>query len=66
MTEYLIRFAAKLDPNGGILLNWPKYTTDSPKLLTFLDGLVPETLTDDTFRVDGFNVLTELSLEHPI
>ncbi|KAI0044198.1 carotenoid ester lipase precursor [Auriscalpium vulgare] len=66
MTDYLVRFATNLDPNGGSNLNWPKYTTASPNLLTFLDGLVPQTITPDTYRADGFTYLTQLSLQHPI
>ncbi|KAI0322091.1 carotenoid ester lipase precursor [Amylostereum chailletii] len=66
MAAYLIRFATNLDPNGGNNLAWPKYTTGSPKQLTFLDGLIPEVLTDDTYRTQGFNVLTTLSGKYPI
>ncbi|VDC05627.1 unnamed protein product [Peniophora sp. CBMAI 1063] len=66
MTEYLVRFVATLDPNGGSLLEWPKYTTSSPTLLTFLDGLTPLKLTQDTFRENGFDVLTDLSLKYPL
>ncbi|KAI0029235.1 Alpha/Beta hydrolase protein [Vararia minispora EC-137] len=68
MADYLIRFAVNLDPNGGNLLTWPKYTTASPNLMTFQDGLfeAPLTITQDTFRTQGFNVLTNLSLAYPI
>ncbi|KAA1472212.1 carotenoid ester lipase precursor [Dentipellis sp. KUC8613] len=66
MADYLVRFAANLDPNGNTGINWPKYTTESPNLLTFLDGSTPLTITQDTYRSDGFNALTKLSLEHPI
>ncbi|KAI0060458.1 carotenoid ester lipase precursor [Artomyces pyxidatus] len=66
MADYIIRFAANLDPNGNTNINWPKYTTGSPNLLTFLDGLIPQTITQDTYREDGFNYLTQLSLAQPI
>ncbi|KZV64181.1 carotenoid ester lipase precursor [Peniophora sp. CONT] len=66
MTEYLVRFAATLDPNGGSLLSWPKYTTSAPTLMTFLDGSTPEQLSQDTFREDGFDKLTALSLKYPL
>ncbi|VDC05628.1 unnamed protein product [Peniophora sp. CBMAI 1063] len=66
LTEYLVRFVAKLDPNGGSLKNWPKYSTSSPTLMTFLDGLTPTKLTSDTFRTAGFNILTQLSLKYPL
>jgi carboxylesterase type B len=66
MKDYLIRFVVNVDPNGNGAFQWPKYTTDSPRLLTFLDGLPRLTITQDTFRKDGMAYLTELSLENPI
>ena len=55
-----------LDPNGPGLLNWPQYTTSSPKLMTFLDGPVPLNITEDTFRVEGMDLLTKLLLANPL
>ncbi|RDX48880.1 carotenoid ester lipase precursor [Lentinus brumalis] len=66
MTDYLVNFVNNLDPNGKTGISWPKYTTSSPKLLTFLDGVTPLTITKDDYRVDGFNLLTKLSLEFPL
>ncbi|KAF8895233.1 carotenoid ester lipase precursor [Infundibulicybe gibba] len=66
MADYLIRFAATLNPNGQTGINWPKYTTQSPQLLTFLDGLVPLTITQDTYRKDAMNFLTNVTLANPI
>ena len=38
MTSYLVRFVTNLDPNGAPgTLSWPRWTTSSPNLLTFLD-----------------------------
>lgn len=66
MTDYLINFVNNLDPNGKTGISWPKYTTSSPKLLTFLDGLTPLKITNDDFRVDGMKLLTKLSLQFPL
>ncbi|KZV64178.1 carotenoid ester lipase precursor [Peniophora sp. CONT] len=66
MTEYLVRFVATLNPNGGTLLEWPKYTIANPTLLTFLDGVTPEQLSQDDFRQDGFDALVQLSLKYPL
>lgn len=66
MTDYLIRFVATLDPNGGGAFNWPLYTAASPQLLTFLDGNTPLAVTQDTFRADGIAFLTKLSLAQPL
>ncbi|KAI0655443.1 carotenoid ester lipase precursor [Cubamyces menziesii] len=66
MADYLINFVNHLDPNGNTVPSWPKYTTSSPNLLTFLDGLIPITITDDDYRVDAMNLITELSLQFPL
>lgn len=66
MTDYLIRFVTHLDPNGGSLLQWPKYSTSKPELMTFLDGATPLELSLDTFRVEGFEKLNQLALKYPL
>lgn len=67
MVDYLIRFVVKLDPNGGIFdFPWPKYTTQSPVMLTFLDGLIPLALTEDTYRAKAMAALTNVTLSYPI
>ncbi|OSC98005.1 carotenoid ester lipase precursor [Trametes coccinea BRFM310] len=66
LADYLINFATNLNPNGKTVASWPQYTTSSPKLLTFLDGITPVTITNDDYRVDAMNLLTELSLQFPI
>ncbi|KXN88429.1 Lipase 1 [Leucoagaricus sp. SymC.cos] len=66
--DYVIRFTNNLDPNGNGLfdLQWPKYTTANPKQLVFLDGLIPLTIQDDTYRKDQMNFLTQLTLAVPV
>ncbi|KAF8262660.1 carotenoid ester lipase precursor [Lactarius quietus] len=67
LTDYLIHFATNLDPNGGASAQWPQYTTSSRKLLTLLDDPVTNiTITQDTYRTDGMEFLTRLSLAHPL
>ncbi|KAI0787378.1 carotenoid ester lipase precursor [Fomes fomentarius] len=63
MADYLINFVNNLDPNGRTGISWPKYTTSSPKLLMFLDGLIPLRITNDDYRVDAMKLLTNLSLQ---
>ncbi|KAI0314399.1 carotenoid ester lipase precursor [Amylostereum chailletii] len=65
MTDYLIRFAAFLNPNGATGIAWPQYDVYSRQLLTFLDGDVPLTLTSDTYRKEQMEFVTELSLAAP-
>ncbi|KAF8836216.1 alpha/beta-hydrolase [Paxillus ammoniavirescens] len=66
MTSYLVRFASTLDPNGGTDLYWPQYTTAEPNMLEFLDGLIPQALTEDTYRVEAMAFLTNVTLAYPL
>ncbi|CDO72193.1 hypothetical protein BN946_scf184970.g45 [Trametes cinnabarina] len=67
LADYLINFANNLDPNGNTVPSWPKYSASSPKLLTFTDDVVhPVTLTNDDYRVDAIDYITQLSLQFPI
>jgi len=66
MEDYLIHFVNNLDPNGNTDINWPKYTTQSPRLLTFLDGLIPLTITGDTFRKEAIDFMIKVTLSNPI
>ncbi|KAI0041134.1 carotenoid ester lipase precursor [Auriscalpium vulgare] len=72
LTDYLIRFATYLDPNVNASadpdanLVWPRYTTAAPQLLTFLDGDVPLDITLDTYRAEGMEALTKVSLAYPL
>jgi len=63
LTDYLIQFVTHLDPNGVLGPQWPQYTTSSPHLLTLLDSQVTNrTITLDTYRVEGIEFITKLSL----
>ncbi|KAF4591075.1 hypothetical protein EYR40_009675 [Pleurotus pulmonarius] len=65
--DYLINFVNNLDPNGpGRGIPWPKYTTSSPNFVTFNDNLFPVTITQDTFRKDAIDFLTEVTLANPL
>ncbi|KAH8977833.1 carotenoid ester lipase precursor [Lactarius akahatsu] len=68
LTDYLIQFAADLDPtHGGLYPQWPRYTTSSPQQMTLVDSQVTNrTITLDTYRVEGMKFLTKLSLAHPL
>ena len=63
--DYLIRFAATLDPNGDGAPQWPRYAKESPRLLRFApDGSVGVGL--DTFRAEEIAYLRKLSLADPL
>ena len=67
LTDFLIHFATYLDPNCGLSPEWPRYSTSSPQLMTFLDGQTSNrTITLDTFRAEGIELLTNLSLASPL
>ena len=64
MTDYLVRFVNYGDPNGvgNDLFQWPRYNNETRQQLTFSDDVDnPLLITSDTYRVDGFKKLTELS-----
>ncbi|KAI0790999.1 carotenoid ester lipase precursor [Abortiporus biennis] len=68
LTDYVIHFVNYLDPNGSSGSSWPKYdpSSSSPKLMTFLDGLIPRTISADTYRKDAMDFVTTLSLSNPM
>jgi carboxylesterase type B len=66
MTDYLVRFVANLDPNGDTGINWPKWTTESPNMMTFSDGPTRQTITQDTYRQEPMAYLINLTLANPI
>ncbi|KAJ6462794.1 carotenoid ester lipase precursor [Mycena vitilis] len=66
LTDYLINFASTLNPNGKTVPNWPAYTTATPNMMTFLDGVIPTTISQDTYRAAGMAFLTNLTLEFPV
>ncbi|KAF7984342.1 hypothetical protein HWV62_15353 [Athelia sp. TMB] len=66
LINYVVRFAVNLNPNGGSDLIWPPYTTQSPMLMTFLDGLTPLELSNDTYRQAAISYLGQLELKYPL
>ncbi|PIL23720.1 hypothetical protein GSI_13470 [Ganoderma sinense ZZ0214-1] len=69
MTDYLVHFVNHGDPNGAGdgLIDWPQYDNNTRQQMTFVDDDdAPLVITNDTYRVDGFNKLTELSLQFPL
>ncbi|KIY52465.1 alpha/beta-hydrolase [Fistulina hepatica ATCC 64428] len=67
LTDYLVRFAVNLDPNGDTGIEWPQYTTASPQMLMMQDDLFePLTTTEDTYRKAPMAYLNELALTNPL
>ncbi|KZP15052.1 alpha beta-hydrolase [Athelia psychrophila] len=66
LQDYVINFAYHLNPNGPTVPAWPQYTLASPKLLTLLDGTIPITITEDTYRVAPMEGVTALGLKYPL
>ncbi|KAF7981652.1 hypothetical protein HWV62_32762 [Athelia sp. TMB] len=65
LVNYMIRFVNDLDPSGGSDLAWPKYTRDSPLLLTLLDPGDTLELSNDTFRQTEIAYLRDLMVQYP-
>lgn len=66
LADYLINFVTDLDPNGSGQVQWPKYTTSNPQILTFLDGDVPVAITQDTYRQEEMEFVMEMNLAYPL
>ncbi|KAI0030226.1 carotenoid ester lipase precursor [Vararia minispora EC-137] len=70
MTDYLIRFATTLDPNGANTnateIYWPRYTLETRRMLMFLDGNISLAIGDDTFREEAIGTMIEFALAHPL
>ena len=66
LTDFFVRFVNTLDPNGGPQIHWPAYTAKSPELLGFVEGETPLRLIRDTFRKEGTDFLTDLTLAVPL
>lgn len=69
MASYLVRFVTNLDPNVGEStdLYWPPYdATTNETMLAFLDGLVTQALTTDTYRAEAMAYLTNVTLANPL
>ncbi|VDB90061.1 unnamed protein product [Peniophora sp. CBMAI 1063] len=62
LMDALINFVNRLDPNGASLIEWPVYTADAPALLTLLDGNTTQSITNDTFRMDGIQTLLQATI----
>jgi hypothetical protein len=63
--DYLIHFVTNLDPNGGSSPWWPQYTTACPDLMTFLPSN-GTSITQDTYRADGFDFIAHINLANEI
>ena len=71
MTDYLINFMHKFDPNGNTSkIHWEKYKADNPVVLDFIGddayGNDSLRLIQDTYRKDALDLLMKLNLEEPL
>ncbi|KAF8917031.1 carotenoid ester lipase precursor [Mucidula mucida] len=66
LQDYVIRFVAHLNPNGDTGINWPKWSPESPLMLTLNDGPISQNITEDTYRKDAIETLNKIMLEYPL
>ncbi|KAG2125787.1 alpha beta-hydrolase [Suillus clintonianus] len=65
--DYLIRFAAHLDPNANTGIFWPQYTAESKDMLMFGEWpWSPPTIIQDTYREEAMEYLINFGLAHPL
>lgn len=64
--DYLSYLATHLKPNGATQISWPKWTSNAPRMLIFLDISKTAKGTDDPYRVDAMKGLTTLTMKCPI
>lgn len=64
MTDYLVNFVNHLDPNGPTTLDWPKYHPSSAEMLEFLDGEIPQAITQDMYRKEAMDYTTKVASTH--
>lgn len=62
-----MRFVTHHDPNQGInrSLNWPKYSSEDPTILEFLDGDVQLRLAADTYRQTALAYDADAAMHNP-
>ncbi|KAI8975912.1 carotenoid ester lipase precursor [Trametes punicea] len=67
--DYVLRFTATLDPNGGLsnrTIRWPKYDSVARQILRLVDdGQQPLMIGTDTARLQPMATLTALTIAHP-
>jgi len=64
LTTALVNFVNHLDPNGGSVNQWPKYSLHNPKNFVFGPGTT--SVQGDTYRKEAISVLNSVLLRHPI
>ncbi|KAL0959302.1 hypothetical protein HGRIS_014566 [Hohenbuehelia grisea] len=66
LQDYVINFVNNLDPNGQHLRAWPKYSTSSRQQMTFLDSIIPTSVTVDNYRVAQIDFVVDVLSRHPL
>ncbi|EMD31127.1 hypothetical protein CERSUDRAFT_89451 [Gelatoporia subvermispora B] len=65
MTDFLINFVNKLNPNNETGVFWPQYNTSFRAMMTFLDGTPSLNITQDTYREEQINLMIEMGQKYP-
>lgn len=66
LADYLINFVNHLDPKNQTGVDWPRYNSSSPSLLTLSGRHDSISITSDNFRAEEMKLLTDLSLKYPL
>jgi acetylcholinesterase len=63
--ESLVRFATNLNPESESL-SWPKFDPSSRNVLTLYDFTPRVGISQDNYRQEAMEYLTQVTLAHPI
>lgn len=66
LSDYFINFVNTLDPNSAEVLEWPRYSSGLPALLTLTDQIADISVSADTFREEQIEFLNQLALKYTI
>ena len=65
--DALIHFVTALDPNGvDAKFTWPKWTVESPQMVSFNDGEMPLSIIEDTYRKEEMETISKVCSRNPL
>ena len=64
LTDRLVNFVARGDPNNGTGIEWPRWTKTSLNQLAVANDS-SFSIEEDNFRSEGMNLLMELNIQYP-
>lgn len=70
LQDALVHFVTSLNPNGpsnvGSKVTWPKWTVESPQMVSYNDGEMPLSIIEDTYRKEEMDIIGEVCSRNPL